>query len=325
MARPAVARETVCALRRQIASIEGRLADRLAVPGEESAPGGVVLRRHGLAAGGSLLATGVEGLDAALGGGLPKAALTEIVTAETRNAGAAAGFVLALAALAARPGAPLLWIGTAEIFREAGFPYAPGLFARFGFAPESLLFAEAPKLMDCLWIGEEAAGLAALSAVVLELRGNPAKLDLTATRRLHHRVAAAGRPFFLLRDGALAEPTAAPVRLCVGPAPAGERTTLAGPLARSIGPPAFRVEVDKSPLSRPANFILEWNVHERRFSERRPALPGAVVPASGDRPAMAPPPGSLVAFGPPAGGGRAAGGQPPREQHPAHRRPRRAG
>ncbi len=300
MAGPAMARETVCALRRKIARIEGRLAERLAAPGD-SRVDGMVLRRHGSAAGteddGFFLRTGARGLDAALGGGLPRAALTEIVSAETRDAGAAAGFVLALASFLVRPGMPLLWIGTAEIFHEMGFPYAPGIFARFGLAPEDLLFAEARKLEQCLWIGEEAAGLTALSAVMLELRGNPVRLDLTATRRLHRRVAAAGRPLFLLREGACGEPTAAPVRLCVAPAPAAERRTVSGPLAGSIGPPAFRVEIGKSPAARPATFILEWNSHERRFEERRPALPGAVVPASGDRQDMAPAAGAVLAFG----------------------------
>ena len=70
---------------------------------------------------------------------------------------------------------PLLWIGTSEIFREAGFPYALGLARDFGIAPEALLFSEAPKLADALWIAEEAARLTALAAVVLEMRGNPAQ------------------------------------------------------------------------------------------------------------------------------------------------------
>ncbi|WP_204278111.1 hypothetical protein, partial [Escherichia coli] len=77
------------------------------------------------------------------------------------------------------------WIGTAEIFHEAGFPYARGLHALFGIAPEQLLFSEAPKLLDALWIAEEAARMTAFAAVILEIRGNPQRLDLTATRRLH--------------------------------------------------------------------------------------------------------------------------------------------
>src|SRR4051812_30286706 len=137
MAVHAVAQETIFGLRQKIAKIEGRLAERLdgpaATPGEA---GGVVLRRHGIApADGFFIPTGASALDRTLGGGLPKAALTEIHGAETRDAGAVAGFALALAGLilkgGQKTGLPLLWIGTSEIFREAGFPYAVGLARDF--------------------------------------------------------------------------------------------------------------------------------------------------------------------------------------------------
>ena len=335
MATTAAARETVFALRQKIAKIEGRLAERL-VPvasGIGAAGGamaaGVVLRR-GVAAAradGFWLQTGIEPLDRALGGGLPRAALTEIVGAETRDAGASIGFALALIGRFARTAdrateaAPLLWIGTAEIFREAGFAYAQGIGALAGIGPRSLLFCEVPRLEDALWVAEEAAGNKALSAVVLELRGNPARLDLTATRRLHRRAEQAGRPVFLLRQAAFAEPTAAPVRLLVEPAPAGLRRTLAGPLPRSIGPPAFIVTIGKSRTALPGQFIVEWNADELAFAERENF--GVVVSPS-RRPAdPAAAAGAVVAFKPAIAS--AARRQPPRQEQPAHSGPRRAG
>jgi len=191
MAGGAVARGTVFALRRQIAKIEGTLPERL-----ETAAG--MVRRGGAARNDGRLLTGVDRLDAALGGGLPRAALTEIHGAGTRDAGAVSGFMLGLAGLllAARRGtaeatAPVLWIGTAEIFGETGFPYAGGLQAMFGIEPETLLFCEAKKLADALWVAEEAARLKEPAAVVIEVRGNPRQLDLTATRRLQARARAA--------------------------------------------------------------------------------------------------------------------------------------
>src|SRR5690606_36990701 len=125
---------------------------------------------------GERLRLGDEAFDRALGGGLDPAALCEIHAQETRNAAAASGFALALASLAAQrlPGS-LLWIGSG--FREAGFPYAGGLQQEFGLTPEAVLLAEARKPLDALWIAAEAAGLAALSAVVVEISGNPACLD----------------------------------------------------------------------------------------------------------------------------------------------------
>lgn len=268
MAKGAVARETVFALRREIAKIEGALPERLADPGDEA----VVLRGSGRVLGaGGRLATGVDELDEALGGGLSKAALTEIHGRQMRDAGAVVGFVLALAGLLLKGSPekqPLLWIATGGLFAEAGFPYLHGISRLFGIAGDSLLFAEAAKPVDALWIAEEAAALKRLSAVVLELPGNPRALDLDATRRLHRRACVAGRPVFLVRHSAEASPTAAPLRFLVRAAPAGMRRILGRPLAGSIGPPAFAVDVDKNRLAPPARFILEWSSHDLSFEQR---------------------------------------------------------
>ncbi|CAN7215228.1 ImuA family protein [Mesorhizobium sp. LjNodule214] len=344
MAMTAVARETVFALRRQIAKIEGTLPERLAAGARPDAradidvrpgiapkitPEITILRRGiAVAAPDAFLRTGVERLDTALSGGLPKAALSEIHGAETRDAGAVAGFALSLTSLILRqePHLPVLWIGTSEIFREAGFPYARGLHGLFGIEPEQLLFSEAPKLVDALWIAEEAARMTALAAVILEIRGSPQRLDLTATRRLHARAQNAGRPVLLLRQAGEAEPTAAPVRLIVSAAPSASRDTIAGPLAGSIGRPAFTVSIGKSRTALPGQFTLEWNPDEHTFEERRQERttnPVAVVPASGRRTHPAPASGAVLAF--PAVGSPAAGDQPSRPQRPAHISPRRAG
>lgn len=274
MVNSAVAQETVFALRRKIARIEGTLPERLDVPETSSAgEAGTVLRRNGVPGSGvRLLETGARRFDDALDGGLPYAALTEIHGAETRDAGAAAGWALALAGLGLKSEAvpsPILWIGTTDIFREAGQPYAPGLLGRFGISPESIFISEIGKLEEALWVAEEAAGLKHLSAVILEIRGNPKKLDFTATRRLHRRTQAAGRPLYLVRQAASPQPTAAPVRLVVSPARAASRMTVSGPLVGSIGPPAFTVAIAKNRMALPAEFTLEWNSDERAFHERR--------------------------------------------------------
>lgn len=327
MVERAVARETICALRREIAKIEGVLADRLdspsAPPGSE---GGILVRRSGVAAERSpRLRTGVETFDAALGGGLPRTGLVEIHGGETRDTGAVAGFALALASLLLKEGTggPLFWIGTADIVGETGFPYLPGLHARFGIGPEAALFSSPRRLQDALWIAEEAARLKSLSATFLEIRGNPHRFGLTATRRLHRRALEAGHPLFLLREAASAEPTAAPLRLVVAPARTRPRSTLAGPLVHSIGPPAFAVGIDKSRNALSGQFILEWDAAERSFRERRRGNHGTedigvVVSASCDRPDPASAARAILAF--PAGGRSAPRRQPPREQHEAHRR-----
>jgi len=320
MANRAVARDAVFALRREIARIEGALPQRLEVPAGAEGEGDA-----------ARLPIGVGSLDRLLGGGLMRAALTEIHGRETRDAGAVAGFALALAGLLLRqakePGL-VLWVGMSGALQEAGLPHAVGAQALSGLAPERLLLAQAPKLADALWVAEEAIPLQKLAAVVVEVHGNPEKLDLTATRRLHRRAQAAGRPVLLLRQAARPEATAAPVRLVVAPASSGTRSILAGPLAGSIGLPAFTVSLDKSPAALPGLFTLEWNSDDCLFTERAnpqigTADPVAVVSLSGRGTGAAPASGQVVAFR--RKGASAAGAEPAAPQHDAGRGPRRTG
>ena len=327
MAINAMAQETLFALRQKIAKIEGNLPEMLTSPDDSA----TVLRHQGIAAGsGTLFKTGAARLDNALGGGIPCAALTEIHGGEIRDAGAVAGFSLTLAGLISNRKAghgarfPVLWIGVSQDFAETGFPYAPGILALSGLSPDELLISQTTKLLDALWIAEEAARLQELSAVILEVHGNPVRLDLTATQRLHRRAQMAGRPVFLLRQAAKAEPTAAPVRILVAAATAVSRRTLAGPLADLIGRPAFTVAIGKSRTALPGEFILEWNPDEHVFEERRPENSRSVVSAPAFRPDFSPAPGQVVAFKP-AGKVTAAGHQPSGGQHPARRGARRAG
>lgn len=319
MATPALAQETISSLRREIARIEGTLAERLEVP--DTADDVVLLRRNGVASGRAVLPTGIERFDGSLRGGLPLAGLTEIHGPQTRDAGAVAGFTLALLSLQAKTSqapVPFLWIGTAEIFREAGLPYALGLQRRFGLHPGTLLVSRSEKLADTLWIAEEAARQVSLSAIILEIRGNPQKLDLVATRRLHLRAQEAGHALFLLRHAGQPEPTAAPVRLIVEASPAAQRETIAGFLPHSIGPPRFAVTIGKNRFSPSTRFLLEWNSDDRAFVERQePANPVVVVSPSQRRKAVARVAGKVLAF--PAGNAT-LGDQPPGEQHPSHRR-----
>ena len=302
MVASAVARETVFALRREIARIEGTFPETLELPADAAGDDQVLLRRGGRAVGSDLFPIGSPKLDEALGGGLPKAALTEIHGRQTRDAGSVAGFALGLAvkALKLRQGAPVLWIVEGTVLTEAGQPYAPGLLYRFGMPPEALVVADVRRMEDALWVAEEAAALDGFAAVLLEMRGHSKRLDLTATRRLHRRAQAAGRPFFLLRQAGEPEPTAAPVRLVVTPAPARERYILSRPMEGSIGPPAFCVTIGRSRTAIPATAVLEWNRDECAFDERthnaeRAPDVGAVVSLSGHGPHPARPAGTALA------------------------------
>lgn len=338
MAARAVARETVVSLRREIARIEGRLAERLEAPQADAVS---LPPRMAASLRLPMFPTGAAAFDAALGGGMPMAGLVELQGEATRDSALTTGFALALAdrrSGKSGPGAtecgasnrgadaPVLWIAAAGMLREAGFPYAPGLAARFALPPDRLLVATAPKPVDALWIAEEAANSGVFSAILVEFLGAPAALDLVATRRLHRRALVAGHPLFLIRqsgrqDGC-AQPTAAPLRLRIRPAPSVERMTLSGPLTGSIGPPAFHVFIDKSRLAKPQDFTLEWTDHA--FREQlaplceKPALSRSVAPLSAGGPSDASTLRTLLAFTRPGQSAR-PDLQRQREQHAARR------
>lgn len=313
MATRAVTQETIVALRHQIARIERRLPERMEVPCSDitSLPPHLAfaLRQP-------VLPTGVMSFDTALGGGLPLSGLIELHSEAVRDSAATIGFALALSHLRDKidkANAPLLWIGTTEIFREAGRPHAPGLASRFALAPSRLLVAEASKLVDALWIAEEAANTGLFCTILLELRGSPKALDLTATRRLHRRALITGRPFYIIRQSGAAQPTAAPLRLHIGAGPAAERHTLNGPLSGSIGPPAFRVTINKTRARLTSTFTLEWN-HDAFQQKLDPTHSGALVSVPAGQPADAVTLRTVLAF--PCADER-PGVQPSREQHAA--------
>ncbi|MDL2406488.1 hypothetical protein PY650_12615 [Rhizobium calliandrae] len=322
MAEAAVARDTLFALRETIARLEGRPIPALAAVAHE-----VLAAEPGADPADDVqsLATGVADLDEAMQGGVPLNGLTEIRSLALRDAGAASGFTLALAArlraLAVQAGgqaagksatvSPVLWIGDTVAAMEAGLPYAIGL-RDFGLEPAGFLQALPRKLEEALWLAEVALASAAFAVVILEVRGNPARFGLTESRRLALRAKAAGRPLFLLRQAGEEEASSALFRLLVEPAPALARPLPDGSLlGGSIGHPAFRLTLEKSRNPAPFSITLEWNAHDRQFAPvldaQRPAFPGeyaahsgADLSASADRPDRPQAMGSVVAFGRPA-------------------------
>lgn len=271
MAPSTMAREQLFALRQKIARIEGTQPERLEGGALDRDENDVLVRKHAPASAYRTISTGVAKLDRALGGGLPLGALTEITGKQTRDSAAAAGFAMGLAALAAKEPhneRPLLWIGLEKLFHEAGLPYTPGFWRSFGFSPQRFLLVQPKRTEDALWAAEEAAIEGGFAAIVLELYGSPSKLNLTATRRLHHRARIAGYPLFLIRHAGEADATAAPTRFAVSATASSFRETLAGPVSRSIGPPALTIALTKSRTGNDGAFVLEWNAHDFTFQER---------------------------------------------------------
>jgi protein ImuA len=201
----------------------------------------------------------------------------------------------------------VLWIGDTVATMEAGLPYAIGL-KDFGLEPRGFLHAAPRKLEEALWVTEAALASAVFSVVILEVRGNPARFGLTESRRLSLRAKAAGRPLFLLRQGAEEEASSALFRFSVEPAPASARFLPDGSmLGGSIGNPSFRLTLEKSRNPAPLSFVLEWNSNDRRFSsildqqlpalsDRKPAYPGPRLSETSDRSDRPQTMGSVLAF-----------------------------
>ena len=300
---------TLAELQEHIARIEGRPLHRLAASpargavsqadwetcAPEAAPAGL-LPPNALT-----LLSGTPGLPvlglSGLTGLLRQPGLTEIHVDDTRGSGSGAGFVLALAVLhGAGAGRPALWIGANLGFSEGGMPYLPGL-AGHGLDPGALLLVRARRLEEAIWAGEEAARSAAAALTILEVRGNPGRLGLEGTRRLHVRARDAGTPLLLLRQGGRAEATAAPLRLRIAPSPAAlvaDRLSDPGG-AKLIGHPVFAITVEKSRDGRPHHLLLEWNPHDRRFQAPQPHS-GDLAAVPLDRPDPARSAGTLLAL-----------------------------
>lgn len=304
MAGDAVARERLVALRQTIARIEGRAPDEDApVRGKQSGCG----FRGGNDA--RLLPLGVSAFDEALQGGLPLDAMVELRAQEMRDAGAVSGFALSLCARLMRGDDRaaqrfFLWIGERMVALDTGLPHLPGL-ADHGFSGARLLYAAPGKIEEALWLAEQALASRAFAAVLMEVRGNPARFGLTESRRLSLKAREAGLPLFVLRQAGEEEASSAALRLRIRPAPASPRCLGSGsPLPGSLGFPVFRLAVEKSRFPVHADFLLEWNPHDRHFrtvtpaavSQRRPENPVAAFSASADRPDRARQMGHVVAF-----------------------------
>jgi len=250
------------------------------------------------AAGAEVLGFGVEAIDRRLGaGGLLLGALHEIACDESREAGAVTGLAAALLArLVERRAGRVLWIVAAEARREAGRLDGPGL-AALGLDPGRLVEVAAPGTSEALWAFEEGLACRGTAAVVAEIPGRPAALDLTATRRLALRAGTGGgegggRPLaLLLRVGGPAQTTAAATRWRVRAA----RSRALDGFAPGLGLPAFRLELEKNRDGRLGGFEVEWSCHDRCFA-LLPAHSGAVPADASDRPAAPAGEGRVLAF-----------------------------
>ncbi|QDG75250.1 ImuA family protein [Labrenzia sp. PHM005] len=246
---------------------------------------------------------GLEALDSLFrpeggssGNGLKLGALHELVSAESRNAGALSGFALAVLAriLDLRPG-PALIVQDVRATQESGHFHGAGLLA-FGIDPARLIVVRAKRLDELLWCLEEGASCSALAAVFGEVQGEQRPVGLTASRRIALRSGRSTVPVILLRHGAVEEPTAALTRWQIAPAASRPPEFLEeGPHA-GLGAPAWTVNLTRNREGRPGRLTVEWDHARRTFAA--PAHSLALDRGSSLRPDPAPLAGQLHTFRP---------------------------
>ena len=215
--------------------------------------------------------------DSVLGGGLLLGAVHEIFAHDA----SASGFAVC-AAQRVRGTKKMLWIMQDFSALEHG-ALSPCGFAELGIDPSKLLLLRAADAADALRAGVDALSCTGLGAVIMEIVGNPKILDLVASRRLtlaaqHKNVTA-----FLLRQGAVAEPSAAQTRWQIHSHCSGR--------ADDWGMPRFDAELVRNRQGETGHWVMEWSCDDGVF--RKPddqaAHPGAVVrtPADGSATAAA--------------------------------------
>lgn len=198
---------------------------------------------------GGVLGLGAPALDEALPwGGLPRAALHEVLAAD---GGAAAGFCAGLLARLAGGTGTVLWCRRGYGRRL----YGPGLTA-FGLDPARLIVVRGRNATDVLWVMEEALRSGALAAVLGEAGG----LTVTAARRLQLAAEGGATAALLLRAGDDEDASPAVTRWRVAAAPGARAEGRPG-----VGRPRWRVDLIKcrnaagAAAGNSRSWLVEWS------------------------------------------------------------------
>ena len=217
---------------------------------------------------------GLPAVDAVLGGGLRRGTLHEVFAGDW----GAGGFVACLA-IQAMGKKPLFWIRPDYEALEYGALSATG-FLELGGDPRHLFLLRAPDAGEALSAAADILACPHVGAVVLEISGAPRCLDLVASRRLALLAEESGVTLFLLREGAMPQPSAAVTRWQVQSLASDARND-------DWGAPRFTARLTRHRLGALSDFTLEWDIDHAIFHDAA-AHPGAVVAAATDRPAEPP-------------------------------------
>ncbi len=246
---------------------------------------------------------GIEEIDRALdpdhGRGIEYGGLHEIRSQTTLSFAAAAGFALVLGnhmervrfqrsqgfkafetgqpergktpveAGLSQPLRPVFWIAERFCKTESGDFYGPGLYP-LGIDPGRLIRVLPRNFEEAIWAAGEISRAGRIAFALMEVRGNPHKLDLAVTRRLLLRCRTSHLPFFILRQAGLAQSSAVSTRWLVEPAlsqhssqDSGSDLVQTADRNRLMGMTAWNINLEKCRGGKTGDWTLEWNHHEQ--------------------------------------------------------------
>jgi len=126
--------------------------------------------------------------DAFPGNVFPTGAIHELISYEAANAASTSGFITAVIGKLIKEGGLCLWVVNGRKVFPSGLNH-------FGLAPDRVVFINATRPKEALWIMEEALKCEALTAVIGEVK----ELSFTDSRRLQLAVEHSGVTGFIHR------------------------------------------------------------------------------------------------------------------------------
>lgn len=285
------------------------------------------------------LTFGLSALDSCLEDGLAINALHEVRAKYAKDIGAATGFVFSLLHQLFShkhnhqkhiSNRHIIWVVDPASKQECGTLYPRGL-AQYGIDADQITFIRARDLHSAMWAVDEAANCQGLAAVIFQVKGNPTRFDMTATRRLMLRAQESNVFTCILRQSGEEEASAAATRWCIEHAPT--LPSLTTPSVLKTKPDKLQTQdkieeietqnvrhvlsLERNRNGQTNRWLASWNITKRRFIHatqiKQPAIStpetqtfnspaaysGNRVTSFSDRPNSPPKMGQVVDFGRP--------------------------
>jgi protein ImuA len=172
----------------------------------------------------------------------PTGTIHEFISDRSEGSAATIGFISVLLSKLLAEGRLCLWISQSPTV----FPVA---VKRFGIEPDRIIFVNAPRAKDALWVLEEALKCEGLAAVIAEIP----RISFIESRRLQLAVEKSKVTGFLLRHTTKLNTTASIARWKVTPLPGRLEAGMPG-----VGFPHWNIELQKVRNGKPGIWEAEY-------------------------------------------------------------------